>query len=81
MKLEYTDKYKYLGYVQNNKNNIEGHTKETKTKEGNASQTLLAIAGNKDFRNIEMQTIWELTQSCIASTISYGSEIWSSGKN
>ena len=27
-----------------------------------------------------MQTIWELTQSCITSTITYSSEIWSPGK-
>ena len=80
MNLKYTDKYKYLGYIQNNKNNLEDHIKALKGKVENAYQTLLAIAGNKNFNNIEMQTIWELTQSCIASTIAYSSEIWNPGK-
>ena len=80
MNLKYTDKYKYLGYVQNNKNNLEDQIKATKAKVENTYQTLLAIAGNKNFSNIEMQTIWELTQSCITSTIAYSSEIWSPGK-
>ena len=80
MNLKYTDKYKYLGYVQNNKNNLEDQIKATKAKVENTYQTLLAIAENKNFSNIEMQTIWELTQSCITSTIAYSSEIWSPGK-
>ena len=57
MNLKYTDKYKYLGYVQNNKNNIEDRIKATKAKVENTYQTLLATAGNKNFSNIEMQTI------------------------
>ena len=80
MNLKYTEKYKYLGYVQNNKNNLEDHIKATKAKVENTYQTLLAIAGNKNFSNIEMQTIRELTQSCITSTIAYSSEIWNPGK-
>ena len=80
MNLKYTDKYKYLGYIQNNKNNLEDHIKALKGKVENAYQTLLAIAGNKNFNNIEMQTIWELTQSCIESTIAYSNEIWNPGK-
>ena len=63
MNLRYTDKYKYLGYIQNNKNNIEDHIKALKGKVENAYQTLLAIAGNKNFNNIEMQTMWGLTHS------------------
>ena len=80
MNLKYTNKYKYLGYVQNNKNNLEDNIKATKAKVENTYQTLLAIAGNKNFSNIKMQLIWELTQSCITSTIAYSSEIWSPGK-
>ena len=80
MNLKYTDKYKYLGYLQNNKNNLDDHIKATKAKVENAYQTLLAIAGNKNFSNIEMQTIWELTQCCITSTIAYSTESWSPGK-
>ena len=80
MNLKYTDKYKYLGYIQNTKNNTEDHVKALKGKVENAYQTLPAIAGNKNFSNSEMQTIWELTQSCIASTIAYSSEFWNPGK-
>ena len=80
MNLKYTDKYKYMQYIQNNKNNMEDHIRAFKGKVENAYQTLLAIAGNKNFSNIEMQTIWELTQSCIASTIACSSEIWNPGK-
>ena len=81
MNLKYTNKYKYLGYVQNNKNNLEDNIKATKAKVENTYQTQLAIAGNKNFSNIKMQLIWELTQSCITSTIAYSSEIWSPWKN
>ena len=80
MNLKYTDKYKYLGYIQNKKNNLDNHIKALKGKVENAYQTLLALAGNKNFNNIDKQTIWELTQSCIASTISFSSEIWNPGK-
>ena len=69
MKLGYTDKYKYLGYIQNKQNNLETHISALKGKIENTYQTILAIAGNKNFNNIEMQTIWELTQCCITSTI------------
>ena len=81
LNLKYTGKYKYLGYIQNNKNNLEDHIKTLKGKVKNEYQTLLTIAVNKNFSNIEMQTIWELTQSCIASTIAYSSEIFNPGKN
>ena len=70
MNLNYTNKYKYLGHVQNNLDNLEDYIKATKAKLENAYQTLLAIAGNKNFSNIEMQTIWELSHNCITSTFS-----------
>ena len=80
MELKETDKYKYLGFVQNNKNNLKDHITALKGKVENTYQTILAIAGNKSFKNIEMQTIWALLQSCIASTITYSSEIWKPNK-
>ena len=36
MNLKYTDKYKDLGYIQNNKNNLEDHIKALKGKVENA---------------------------------------------
>ena len=43
-------------------------------------QTILYIGGNKAFRNIEMQTIWKLVESCIVAIISYSSEVWNPNK-
>ena len=51
MNLKYTDKYKYIRYMQNNKSNLEA----TKAKLGNAYQTLLlSKAENKNVSNIGM---------------------------
>ena len=36
MNLKYTVKYKYLGYIQNNKKNLEDHIKALKGKVENA---------------------------------------------
>ena len=80
MILKYTDKYKYLGFLQNKKNNLEDQIKALIGKVESTYQTILAIGGNKSFKNIEMQTIWELVQSCIVSVINYSSEVWSPTK-
>lgn len=80
MKLAYSDKYKYLGFMQNKKNNLEDHIKLITGKVEFTYQTILTIAGNKNFKDIEMETIWELIQSCITAIISYSSEVWKPNK-
>ena len=59
LELEYTEKYKYLGLTLNSSNNLKDHLMSTKGKTEAALQTILSIAGDKTFKNIEMGTIWE----------------------
>ena len=54
MELKQTDKYKYLGLTQNEKNNNDDHFRNTKGKVEAAYQQLLAVTGTADFYNIEM---------------------------
>ena len=72
--LQNTDKYKYLGITINNKGNMEEHIKQTKGKLEAAIQTIFSLAGNTDFRNIEMDTIWKLVETSIIPIITYGAE-------
>ena len=76
MILEYTDKYKYLGEILNNKNNMTDHISATKGKVEAAYQTILTITGNSTFKEIEMQVVWELVECCITAIITYGAETW-----
>ena len=76
--LENTDKYKYLGYFQNSRNNNEDHMKYIKGKAEGAFQKMNALTGNSNFSMIEMETIWKVVETCIAPIITYGGEIWES---
>ena len=80
MILEYCDKYKYLGLIQNAKNNMKDHIVNMKSKVEGAYQTILSIAGNRQFKEMEMKAIWELIESTIVAIITYGCEIWNSNK-
>ena len=53
MELAYCDQYKYLGVIKNDKNNLKSHIKGLKGKVEAAYQTILAITGNRDFREIK----------------------------
>ena len=74
--LENTEKYKYLGYIQNSKNNNEDHMKHIKGKTEAAFQKMNALTGNSNFSMIEMETIWKVVEACILPIITYGGEIW-----
>ena len=74
MTLEYTNKYKYLGETLNEKANLETHIQEVKGKVEAAYQTILSIAGNKQFKNIQMETIWTMVEACIIPIITYAGE-------
>ena len=76
MKLKTTDKYKYLGYIQNCKNNNEDHIKAVKGRTEAAYQQMMALAGNSSFENIEMEAIWTVLKACIMPTITYSGEAW-----
>ena len=73
--LDPTETYKYLGMTMNSKGNLEDHIKKTKGKTEAALQTILSLAGNDEFHNIEMDIIWKLVHSCIIPIITYGAEI------
>jgi hypothetical protein len=72
--LNYTEKYKYLGHIQNSKNNLADHIIEIKSIAEAAYQTIIAIAGNRNFKGIELEAIWEMIESCIVSIITYSLE-------
>ena len=76
MELKQADKYKYLGLIQNEKNNNVDHFKNTKGKVEAAYQQMLAAAGTADFYNIEMEVIWTVVEKCISPIITYAGEAW-----
>ena len=41
-----------------------------------AYQTLITVAEDREFKNIKMQAIWTLVQTCIIPIITYASETW-----
>ncbi len=62
MELNETDNYKYLGFIQNSKNNMKHHLTIMKGKVEAVYiyQRILALAGNITFKNIEMKSIWKM---------------------
>ena len=80
MKLDQTNKYKYLGYMLNNKNNNEEQTKSIKGRTEAAYQNMMALTGNSTFSQIEMETIWTVMEACIIPTITYSGEAWHPSK-
>ena len=76
MTLEKTEKYKYLGHIQNAKNNNDDHMRQIKGKAEAAYQKMMALTGNSNFCMIEMETIWKVVQACIIPIITYGGETW-----
>ena len=59
-----------------NKGTMDDHIKKTKGKTEAALQTIFNIAGNKDFNQLEIKTIWKLVETCIIPTILYAAETW-----
>ena len=80
MELEYTNKYKYLGHMQNEQNNLQDHLKCTRAKVEAAYQKLIALTGNATFHEIEMETIWTVVETCILPIITYSGEAWGNSK-
>ncbi len=76
MELEYVDKYKYLGNIINSNNNLKDHIEEIRKKTEGAYQIILNIAQDAKFKNINMEYIWKLVETCIEPIITYGAENW-----
>ena len=80
MEMDYTNKYKYLGLIQNTKNNLEEQIKGIRGKVEVAYQTILAIATDQTLINLEMETIWKNIETCIIPIITYSGEVWNPTK-
>jgi hypothetical protein len=81
MELESAGKYKYLGEIINSTKNIKDQLEEARKKAEGALQTILIIAGDPTLKNIEMEVIWKLVETCIIPIITYGGETWDMNKN
>ena len=75
-----TEKYTYLGEVNNRGMNLKDHIKHIGGKVEGAYQTLIAVAEDREFKGIKMQCIWKLVETCIIPIITYASETWEPNK-
>ena len=74
--LKETEKYTYLGEINNNKMNLKDQIQAIGRKVEAAYQTIIAVTGDREFRGIKMASIWTLVNTCIVPIITYGSETW-----
>jgi len=79
-RLKETNNYKYLGFLQNNKNNMKDHLRAIKGKVEATYQRIIALAGNTTFKNIEMESIWTNVQSKMEPITTYSGEVWDLNK-
>ena len=78
--LEEVPTYKYLGYMINNKGDLTAYIKEIEGSVTAATQRILTETGNKEFKGMKMQAIWQLTDAVITPIITYGAESWDATK-
>ena len=78
--LEEVESYKYLGEMINSKGNLAAHIKELEKKVQAATQTIMSETGNKEFKGIKMEAIWQLVDSIIIPILTYGAEGWDPSK-
>ena len=74
--IDETEKYTYLGEVINKGMNLKLHIRTMRGKVEAAYQTIVAVAEDQNFKNIKMECIWKLVQTCIIPIITYGCETW-----
>ena len=58
----------------NDKTNLKDQIAQLERKLEAAYQTILAIAGNRHFRNTQMETWRKLVTTCLLPIITYGGE-------
>ena len=78
--LEEVEAYKYLGEMINNKGNLSTHIKELEKKVQAATQHIITETGNKEFKGIKMEAVWQLVDSIIIPILTYGAEGWEPSK-
>ena len=64
----------------NSKGNLAAHIKELEKKVQAATQTIMSKTGNKEFKGIKMEAIWQLVDSIIIPILTYGAEGWDPSK-
>ena len=74
--IEETNKYTYLGEINNRNMNMKEQIKSIEGKVEAAYQTLIAITEDREFKSIKMQAVWTLLETCIIPFITYASETW-----
>ena len=74
--IEETERYVYLGEVNNKAMNLKDQIKSIERKVEAAYQTIIAVAEDQNFKNIKMECIWKLVRTCIIPIITYGCETW-----
>ena len=74
--LEEVPTYKYLGEIINNKGNLTDHIAEIERKVRGATDSIIAETGNKEFKGIKMQAIWQMVDAIIIPIMTYACEGW-----
>ena len=78
--LEEVPAYKYLGETLNNKGNLSDHIAEIERKIKGATANIISETGNKEFKGIKMQAIWQMVDAIIIPIMTYACEGWTIGK-
>ena len=78
--LEEVPTYKYLGEIINNKGNLTDHIAEIERKVRGATDSVIAETGNKEFKGIKMQAIWQMVDAIIIPIMTYACEGWTTNK-
>ena len=78
--LEEVPTYKYLGEIINNKSNLTDHIAEIERKVRGATDSIIAETGNKEFKGIKMQAIWQMVDAIIIPIMTYACEGWTTNK-
>ena len=75
-----TEKYAYLGEINNKRMNLKDQLLRIEGKVEAAYQTLIAVAEDRHFKGIKMESIWKLVKACIIPIITYACETWEPNK-
>ena len=78
--LEQKQKYKYLGHIQNSKNNLSDQIQEIKQKLEAIYQTIIQVTTDETLARIEMKTIFSYINYNIIPIITSTSECWNHTK-
>ena len=78
--LEEVPAYKYLGEILNNKGKLSDHIAEIERKIKGATASVISETGNKEFKGIKMQAIWQMVDAIIIPIMTYACKGWMIGK-